>query len=330
MLTPKQNYLQMLRGELPEYVPSMYQPYTEILQEELLTPQSAPEGTFVTSFGVEYVGCRELGMGAMPAPGKLILPDITRWRDYIKRPDTSGRDWEGYYKKQTDKLDRENKVVMMSGGDYFLTLVAFMGFENAMLALYEEPEEVKALLEYVSEFYLDVMKRQIKYARPDIFGLMDDDAAYRAPFFSVDMYREFFKPLHKKHCELALENGLMIERHDCGRCEQFIPDWLELGIRGWNPAQTTNDLVGIKKKYAGKLAICGAWDNQGELGKPTCDIKLLKDAIVQYVDTFAPGGGFTYMAMIMGKPEDPEYRERADIIKSFYFDYVKDYYKTHA
>ena len=65
----------------------------------------------------------------------------------------------------------------MGGGDYFLTLVSFMGFEDAMLALYEEPEEVKALLEYVSEFYIEVLKQQIRWLKPDTISIMDDDAA---------------------------------------------------------------------------------------------------------------------------------------------------------
>jgi hypothetical protein len=55
--------------------------------------------------------------GAMPAPGKIILDDITKWRDVIKNPDTSQRDWEGYYKKQTDRFDRKNKAVACHGGD---------------------------------------------------------------------------------------------------------------------------------------------------------------------------------------------------------------------
>ena len=224
-MTPKEKYLTMLRGEIPEYIPSMYEERAGRFDEELLTPVYAPNGPVVTSLGVTYVGSPSLNNGAMPKPGVILLEDITKWRDVIHAPDLSDFDWEDYYTKKIKDIDRSQKYISVTGGDYFLTLVSFMGFENALLALYEEPDEVKALLEYVSEFYLLVLKQQLRYVKPEIVSIMDDDAALRAPFFSVEMYHEFFKPFHKLHCDLALENGLLLERHDCGRCESFIPDW---------------------------------------------------------------------------------------------------------
>ena len=328
-LTPKENYLRMLSGEIPEYVPAFYIPYMDMVEEELLTPVSAPEGTYITSLGVEYIGCPDLNMGAMPNPNKKLCPDILNWDKYIKAPDLSDRNWEMYFKAQEERWDRNNRLLYIGGGDYFLSAVSFMGYEDTMMAMYEEPDALLELLDYVSDFYIEVMKKEIYYTKPDAFNLMDDDSAYRSPFLSVEMYRKFFKPFQQRHCDLALENGMVIERHDCGRCEQFIDDWLEMGIKGWGPAQTSNDLKKIKEKYVGRLAIQGGWDNQGILGSPLVPVQDLKDALVEYVDMLAPGGGFVYMAMIGGDPADPAVAERNGIIKDFYDDYVHDYYKTH-
>ncbi len=124
-----------------------------------------------------------------------------------------------------------------------------------------------------------------------------------------------------------LENGLLIERHDCGRSEQFIPDWIEMGVCAWNPAQITNDLVAVKKNYGDKIAICGGWDN---LKYDNCtDEEELRAALKEYVDTFAPGGRFTFMAFGGGKPDDPVAKWRRDVIKDFYDNYAHDWYKTH-
>ena len=328
-LTPKENYKLMLAGEIPEWVPAMYIPSSDHVEEELLTPVSAPNGTIVTSFGVEYTGCPEMNMGAMPTPGKILCPDITQWDKYIKKPDVSDRDWEKYYKSQEGRFDRNNRLLCVGGGDYFLTAVSFMGFEATLSAMYEEPDALLDMMEYVSEFYLEVLKKQIYYLHPDELSMMDDDSAYMAPFFSVEHYRKFFKPFQMKHCDIAREEGMVIERHDCGKCEQFIPDWLEMGVRGWNPAQTSNDLKGIKKKYLHQLSIAGGWDNQGILGSVEVPIPMLKDALAEYVDTLAPGGGFSFMAMVGSDPTNPAAQERNEVIKDFYFDYVKDYYKNH-
>jgi len=324
-LTPKENYLRMLRREQYEYVPSMMEPYMTGVTDELLTPQAAPNGPVVTGLGVTYVGSADNGFGAMPKPGEVLLEDITKWRDIVKLPDFSGRDKEAYYKARAAHVDRTQNAVVTDGGDYFLTLVALMGFENAMLAMYEEPDEVLALLEHISTFYVAVTKDIFHYAKPDVYILMDDDATLRAPFFSLGMYRKFFKPFHKLHCDIALENGAFINRHDCGKSEIFLDDWLEMGVREWNPIQISNDCKAIKEKYCGRLVFSGGWDGQGEISSANVDKKLLVDALTEYVDTYAPGGDFTFSAMVGGMGNtSPEAEERREIVKDFFFSYARD------
>ena len=330
MLKPKENYLRMVRGGIPVYMPSMMDPYMAPTFEELLTPNRAPDGPIITSLGVKYVGSPDNNWGAMPEPGFIVIDDITKWREQLKIRDVTGRDWEGYYKKMSDAIDRENLAVCVDGGDYFLTLVSLMGFEGALMALYEEPEEVTALYEHISEFYTMVLKMQMKYLKPDIYILMDDDAAYQAPFFSLDIYRRLIKPFHKLHADIALENGCIIDRHDCGKSEQFVEDWLELGIHSWNPVQTSNDCVAIKKKYGDRLSLMGCWDGQVKYANPkNIDDNELRDDLAKYVDTFAPGGRFVFSAMVGGAMDDPIAMEKREIVKKFYYDYARDWYKSH-
>lgn len=327
-MNPKENYLRMLAHKEYEFVPSMLEPYMAGVTDELLTPQMAPDGPIVTGLGVTYVGSPENMFGAMPKPGVVLLDDITKWRDIVKLPDLSHRDKEAYYKERGKNVDRENFAVVTDGGDYFLTLVSLMSFEGALLAMYEEPEEVLALLTHISKFYVEVAKDIFRYVKPDVYILMDDDAAYRAPFFSPEMYRKFFKPFHKLHCDIALENGAFINRHDCGRSETFIDDWLELGVREWNPIQITNDCPAVKQKYRGKLVLNGCWDSQGEFSTKLVDKQRLRDKLIEYVDTYAPGGDFVFAAMVGGMPDpnappDPEAEERREIVKDVFFNYAR-------
>ena len=103
-----------------------------------------------------------------------------------------------------------------------------MGFSEGLCAMYEEPEEVVALLDYLTEFYFDVCKRCIDYYEPDIFAIADDTATWKNPFFSPEMYRELIKPFHARIAQLAIDRGIPVEMHDCGRCEDFIDDWRDL------------------------------------------------------------------------------------------------------
>ncbi len=327
-MTPKENYLYMIKNNIPEFMPSNFEPFRAPCFDELLTPNRAPNGPIVTALGVKYVGSPENNYGATPAPGSAYIDDITEWRDKLKIRSVEGRDWESYYKKEAEKYDRSKVCLCVDGGDYFLTLVALMGFENTMMACYEEPDEVKALLTEISRFYTLVLTKQMEYLRPEIMILMDDDSAYRAPFFSVEMYREFFKPFHKLHADIALNYGCVIDRHDCGKSEQFIDDWLDIGVRGWNPCQISNDLVGIKKKYGDRLVLAGCWDSQGHLGSAEATEDELAAAMDEYVATFAPGGNFIFSANVGSVSQAPEAVAKRAFIKQYFMDHFRDYYKN--
>ena len=328
-LSPKENYLRTLRGEIPEFMPAPFMvPHMSPVRDDMLTPMSLPEPphTAFTGLGAKFVGSEDLNWGAMPEPNYVVIDDILKWRDQLKVADVSNRDWEGYYKKQLEPIDRSKFCVSVDSGDYFLTLVSLMGFEPAMTAVAEEPEEVIALLTECSKFLMTVAKEQMRWLKPDVYILMDDDAAYKAPFFSVQTYREIFKPFHKLHCDLALENGAMINRHDCGKSEQFLEDWLEMGISAWNPFQVTNDCVGIKKKYGHRITLEGGWDGL-RWNHTDIDKDELIAALEEYVDTFAPGGRFCFVASAGPFSMSPTMTPQRKIVSDFYEEKAKWYYR---
>ena len=335
MLSPKENYLTMLRGGTPEYVPSPFEPYsgpgappTEAAKALPLlgNPMSAPYGPLYSPWGVRYVGSPENNWGAMPEPGFIILDDIRNWRDVIKNPDITGFDWDDYFRIQQEGVDRINKISICGGVEYFQTLVSFLGFENALMAMYEEPDEVYELFDYISQFALEVTRQQIRCVKPDMLMIGDDCAAYASPFFSPEMYKTLVKPFHKKHADIANDADLPICKHDCGRSEVFIDDWLEMGVCGWNPAQVSNDLKGIKKKYLGKLILEGCWDNQGRIARLDTPDDELMEAIEEYTKTFAPGGGFVFTPQVTGDREDPRAKRKLELIKEYFFAHVRDKY----
>ena len=330
MLSPKENYLKVLRGEIPEFLPSYFEPAAEVLPPDGMgVPVFAPDGPVYSPWGVKYVGSADINNGAIPEPGNFLVKDILKWRDTVKNPDLSNFDFEKLYTKSLEGTDRQNKIISCAGGDYFQTIVSFMGFETTLMAMYEEPEEIMALFEYVSEHNLLVTKNQLKYLKPDVYCIADDCAAANAPFFSPEMYRTMIKPFQMKHAELIQNSGAFIARHDCGRSEAFIEDWMDLGVRTWNPAQTVNDLKAIKKKYAGRLTLEGCWDNQGRISMPETPDDELLEALHEYVDTFAPGGGFVFSARIPGDVEDERVKRKTKLVETFFYDYARDYYKNH-
>ena len=296
MLTEKDNYLMTLRGETPEWIPRLlipspgHAPATAWIGPGFLNARKTPMGGFDV-WGVEYVATKETGYMSLPKPGRFILDDICRWRDVIKAPDISHIDWETMAKKDLAQVDRtQTSVTATIHVGYFQQLMNFMGFTEGLCAMLEEPEEVMALFEYMNQFYLQICSKVRDYYKPDVWAITDDTATATNPFISVDMYREMIKPFHASEAKFAQEAGIPIDMHDCGRCEDFIEDWLDFGVCAWNPAQTMNDLAGIKKKYGNRLVLEGCWDSSGPAGWPDTPEEIIRAEVRKCIDSFPPPG----------------------------------------
>ncbi|MCD8363468.1 MAG: veratrol--corrinoid protein metyltransferase [Lachnospiraceae bacterium] len=332
MLSEKENYLMAARGEVPEWVPRNlapspgHAPASAWVAPGILNARRTPEGGF-NEWGVELVTTRETGYMALPKPGQFMLDDITKWRDVIKAPDVSHIDWEAMAKKDLENIDRSQTAVcgVMHVG-YFQQLMNFMGFTEGLCAMSEEPEEVMALFEYMSDFYCMMDEKFMEYYKPDVWCITDDTATANNPFISLEMYREMVKPFHAREAKFGTDRGLPIDMHNCGRCEDFIDDWLDFGVCVWNPAQVMNDLEGIKKKYGNHLVLEGCWDSSGAAGWPGASEDLVRAEVRRVIDTFAPGGGFIFWGSVYGAPDDEEMNNKRRWIQEEYDAYGRTFY----
>ncbi len=328
-LSEKENFRLLLSGEMPEFIPS-YNMFLWRFYPTFNRTGFKPDGSGFDVFGVEYTTAAEADGAAIPVPGKHILDDITRWRDVIKTPDLSGVDWDKVVAADVDHRDpANNPLLLVSNNGYFQHIMKFMGFEEGLCAMYEEPEECRAMLEYLCDYYLEI---EWQYTKRGAFlgvNLTDDTATAINPFISMDLYREILKPVYRRHCEQALNSGLFVTLHNCGRCEDQIEDWFDLGISGWDPAQPVNDLKGIKAQYGRKLAIIGGWDSTGPAVWPDSTEEQLRAELERYVDALAPGGGFCFAASVMGGSFDERQKKKYGVIREFYETRVRNYYDTH-
>jgi hypothetical protein len=334
-LTEKENYMRIMRGEMPEWVP-LYnfgapdpegRPVTQKkcfslpLCQQMMTPEPAKD-----IWGVTYVAADG---GKLPAPGDFILDDICNWRDVVKAPDTSDWDWEQVAKKDLEfwKVDRENTALCyVTTTGLFQNLMALMGFTEGLCALAEEPEESKALAEYVGGFYIDYTAHIIDYIKPDIIGITDDICSFRSPFLSLNTYREIYEDIYIKLAKLAVDRNIPIDMHCCGRCEDFIDDWLAFGVKAWQPAQTSNNLLAIKEKYGNKLAICGGYDMTPELADPDCPRELVEASAKETIDRLAPGGAYSFCGSFLGAPGDEKVAQKNKWLNDFVREYGAHFY----
>jgi len=340
MLTEKENYLMTLRGETPEWVPIYTfgppppggRPPANAMVEAPITNGHRERGGGPDIWGVNYIPTESTGNAIIPDNSTFILPleKLSHWRDIIKAPEVSGTDWEKMVSEHMGRINIDRTQTALGMGlhvGYFQLLMSFMGFEDGLIAFYEEPETVHELLEYLSTFYISIADRVIDLYQPDVITLIDDTAAWGAPFISPETYREFIMPHHDKWAKRGRDRGLPITMHNCGKCESVVDLFVQMGVRSWDPAQTCNDLKGIKAKYGNDLVIAGGWDGRGRLLEADVTEEELRQSVRDTMDAYAPGGGYVWAGGFLSAVGDEAAKRKNEILQDEARKYGRDFYQ---
>ena len=139
-----------------------------------------------------------------------------------------------------------------------------LGQINTMMWIGEFPEQFGKQLLRIGEFYYKCAEAEIKAGQ----GLLDGfviwgDVAYRnGMFFSPDYWRTYYKPTVKAIIDLCHKNNLPVIYHGCGNVNCILPDYIEMGLDGYNPLEAKADLdvVKLRQQHGHKLAFCGNSD----------------------------------------------------------------------
>lgn len=103
------------------------------------------------------------------------------------------------------------------------------GFENYLTDLLCEPQRIEFLLDGIFSF-LDGMVEQFAELKVDGVFLADDQAMQSGPLFSMDLWRQFFKPRYRALFQKAHRQGLKVFMHACGNLSEHLPELLEAGV----------------------------------------------------------------------------------------------------
>lgn len=312
-ITPKENFLKLRHGGTPEYVPFyslMGDPYMgENACGSAMMPYFS-DNRFMDGgkdmWGVVYRAPMDLA-ATMPDTSIIMLEDIADWSKVVQFPKPNDIDPEKTYQEVLQRVDRSVSCLKV-GPDFspFQELVAMMGFEGGLMALHEDPEEVKAMfnamVDYIEPYYL----KTFEVYKPDLWAMADDTCAKMMPFFSPEIYEEVFLPVYKRLARPALENDIPVIFHNCGKEELFLDFMVEFGVEMTEPAQEDNDILMLKEKYKGKLSFigCWGWADHVPSNYPDFDEEELREDIRKTIDKYSVGGGYAFAGFPIGQKGD--------------------------
>lgn len=294
-MTERDNLLRIFRGETPAWLPEASRSMTWIGKPTMdLERPHTEEGT--DWFGVHWLPQSALG-GVVTHPDisqKPVLDDVTLWREQVHFPDLDAIDWEAFRQEVASELEALNGklpfFMLEHGALERLTLL--MGFEDALVALIEEPEACREFAEAMADYKIAMFDRIYSLAPYDLVIYQDDIGTTASPMLSLQSYRDIFKEPLRRVADHVHAAGCLFGYHSCGRMEAFMDDLLEIGIDMINPVQTCNDQVAFKQKYGDRVVIHGGINNQEITDIPEPEEQAVRAELRRAVDTLAPGGRF--------------------------------------
>ena len=289
MLTQKENAMRvLLRDREPEWVPVASDCLQLIIPSALL---ERPKTRIHGETGTDWFGCRWIFDAPTRGYAQLfdngpILTDVAQWDKTVNFPDLNTIDWQASAEKDA-ALRNPSKVSMIfweSGP--FERSHHLLGFENVFYAMYDDPEAYQDLLNALTDWRIAAMEKVIDAYQPDMILTHDDLGAMSSPLMSLDMYREFIKPCHKRILSFIRSKGVIAGHHSCGKMDVFVGDLIECGAQVLNSFQGVNDQEGILAKYGSKFSVYGGVHPMVE--RETTTAEEIRAEVRRTIDTFAP------------------------------------------
>lgn len=192
-------------------------------------------------------------------------------------------------KKQVNK---EKYVLARWWFCYFERMWSLRGMENSLMDFYLYPDEVHRLFRKLTDFYLRILERIKEEADADGIFVTDDIGTQTGPFFSLEIFRDFFKPYYKELIDKAHSLGMHFWLHSCGNIELFLEDFIEIGLDVLHPIQKhTMDYREIAEKYGDRICLLVGFDVQQII--PFGTPEEVRQEVRELIDIFSrPNGGF--------------------------------------
>ncbi|MBE6725182.1 MAG: hypothetical protein E7576_08345 [Ruminococcaceae bacterium] len=277
-MTQRENMLRVIRFERPDYIPivfavnaSVFSHYDPRAVEELLESHPIIAGkdrmrwdlvpkegdkvdedvVYYDEFGVEWKGAIDGIRGVIQ---KHPLEDFSKIRDY-KFPGIPDFNLEA---------DRKNVAAAKNGGHFtaaslphghtFLRLTDLCGFENVLMGMADEDEDLLYLIHELEEYNAAFTDHWAKVGF-DMISYPEDLGMQIGPMISPALFRKFIKPSYQRLMKPARDAGAVIHMHSDGDIRTLADDLIDGGVDILNIQDLVNGIDWIREKFFGKYAL---------------------------------------------------------------------------
>jgi uroporphyrinogen decarboxylase len=174
---------------------------------------------------------------------------------------------------------------------------AMQGMDAFLTNLAAEPEFAEALLRRIAGLCRQLMGHFLDELgdNVDIIKIGDDLGSEQSLLMSPAMYRRVLKPIHAEYIAfIRARTRAKVFFHTDGDVFDLLDDLTEIGVDIVNPVQTSAgrmaDLAGLKRRYGGRVAFCGAIDTKRIL--PSGTPAEVRAEVGRVIGELGVGGGY--------------------------------------
>ena len=283
MQTPKEIFLELLKPNgRPERVLKQYEALHMCLNDPINTylRGNRRRGSVSRDRWGTTISFPADAPGAIPVhtDDLTVCPDVTHWEETVHAPDlvascTAG--WEDCRAAARSAAGEEKLLAGFMGTGIFEQCHFLMGFENTLTALYEHPDEMHRLIDYITDYRLGYVKLLIDNLHPDVIFSHDDWGTKDALFMHPDMWRAFFKEPYRRFYGYIRSRGCIAIHHADSYLVPIVDDMAEIGIQVWQGVLPENDIPALQRHLQGKLVLMGgigaAIDRSDATAGEVCD-----------------------------------------------------------
>ena len=297
MATPKEIFLEMLKPDA--------RPQRQLLQYEALSmifPDPAGmylmEGCFPGSTSVNKWGVTVMWPAGTPGPTphitpeNKVCPDVTRWKQFVHAPDLSNcmEGWEECAAMARQRAGEDKLNTAFMGTGIFEQCHFLMGFEDTLTNLYEHPQEMHELIDYITDFRIAYAQLLMDKLQPEVIFSHDDWGTKEALFMSPEMWREFFKEPYRRFYGAIRDRGVIAIHHADSYLAPIVEDMAEIGIQCWQGVLPENDIPALQKRLQGRMILMGGVG--AAIDRPDSDEEEIRSYVREVLSTCCPGGHF--------------------------------------
>lgn len=171
------------------------------------------------------------------------------------------------------------------------TLIGGLTFARFAYFIRKNPGFIHEVMDEYTKVNIEIIKRLTEVG-VDIVTFGDDLGYKENAFFSLDVFREFILPYHKRIYQACKKGGALIVLHSCGKIDQFLPDLADAGLNCIQSLEATAgvDLSGLKQSLGDRLCFMGGLDSSGIITNGTPND--VEENVKNTIKFAGKGGGY--------------------------------------